>query len=376
MATRLNVDRHTLGQLTRFAIVGFSLAGLYSVIYWYLATFVMAPVLAVAIAFLVAVSIGFVLHSRWSFRGHGQSEDHRLKVKFLARPVCRLPAQRGVHLDPHRAASRTDLVAAGAGDLRHADGDLPAQPAMGFPLMERIVYEQMAQFDQRHWWYRARREVLAALIERTTDLPKRARLLEIGCGTGHNLAMLGRFGRVDALELDEEARGIAEERLGRPVMRAPLPEIDDVPDGSYHLIGAFDVIEHIDDDHAAIASIAAKLRRGGKLIVTVPAHPWMWSPHDVVNHHHRRYSKRALRKLIEGSPLKLEKIGYFNSLLFPVAVAERMVSKLRGNDNAELKMPPAPLNAALEKVFEAERHLIARLPLPPGLSLFAVASAT
>ena len=84
MATRLNVDRHTLGQLTRFAIVGFSLAGLYSVIYWYLATFVMAPVLAVAIAFLVAVSIGFVLHSRWSFRGHGQSEDHRLKVKFLA----------------------------------------------------------------------------------------------------------------------------------------------------------------------------------------------------------------------------------------------------------------------------------------------------
>ena len=83
MATRLNIDRQTFGQLTRFAIVGFSLAGVYSVIYWYLATFVMAPVLAVVIAFLVAVSIGFVLHSRWSFRGHGQSEDHRLKVKFL-----------------------------------------------------------------------------------------------------------------------------------------------------------------------------------------------------------------------------------------------------------------------------------------------------
>ena len=68
----------------RFAIVGFSLAGVYSAIYWYLATYVMAPVLAVIIAFLVAVSIGFVLHSRWSFRGHGASEDHRLKVKFLA----------------------------------------------------------------------------------------------------------------------------------------------------------------------------------------------------------------------------------------------------------------------------------------------------
>jgi SAM-dependent methyltransferase len=247
---------------------------------------------------------------------------------------------------------------------------------VGFSLMERIVYEQMAEFDQRHWWYRARREVLAALIERTTDLPRRARLLEIGCGTGHNLAMLGRFGRVDALELDDQARGLAEQRLGRSVMRAPLPKIEDVPDNSYHLIGAFDVIEHIDDDRAALASIATKLTRGGKLIVTVPAHQWMWSPHDVVNHHKRRYSKRSLRALIEASPLNLEKIGYFNSLLFPVAVAERMASRLRGNDNAELKMPAAPLNTALKTVFEAERHLIARFPLPPGLSLFAVASAT
>jgi putative flippase GtrA len=83
MATQSNNAHQTFGQLVRFAIVGFSLAGVYSVIYWYLATYVMAPMLAVVIAFLVAVSLGFVLHSRWSFRGHGQREDNRLKVKFL-----------------------------------------------------------------------------------------------------------------------------------------------------------------------------------------------------------------------------------------------------------------------------------------------------
>ena len=83
MATRLNLNSETVGQLVRFAIVGFSLAALYSVIYWYLATYVMAPVAAVVIAFLVAVSIGFVLHSRWSFRGHGAREDRQLKIKFL-----------------------------------------------------------------------------------------------------------------------------------------------------------------------------------------------------------------------------------------------------------------------------------------------------
>jgi putative flippase GtrA len=83
MASRLNVRNETFGQLARFTVVGLFLAGIYSAIYWYLAANVMAPVLAVVIAFLVSVSIGFVLHSRWSFRGHGRTEDRRMKVKFL-----------------------------------------------------------------------------------------------------------------------------------------------------------------------------------------------------------------------------------------------------------------------------------------------------
>jgi SAM-dependent methyltransferase len=198
----------------------------------------------------------------------------------------------------------------------------------------------------------------------------------MGCGTGHNLAMLSEFGTVDGLELDDEARSLAEKRLGRPVLSAPLPELAGVPEAHYDMIAALDVIEHIDDDAAALASIARRLKPGGKLLMTVPAHQWMWSAHDVVNHHKRRYSKRALKQLIEGSPLRLEAIGYLNSLLFPVAVAERLSSRLRGKDNADLSLPPKPLNAALEAVFAAERHLVGRLPLPPGLSLFAVASAT
>jgi SAM-dependent methyltransferase len=241
--------------------------------------------------------------------------------------------------------------------------------------MERVVYQQMAQLDQRHWWYRARREVIAALIRRSVRPAPDARILEIGCGTGHNLAMLGEFGHVDALELDEEARTFAEQRLGRSVLSAPLPELAGVLDKHYDLVGGFDVIEHIDDDRAAVASIAAKLKPGGKFVMTVPAHQWMWSAHDVVNHHKRRYSKGRLRQLIESSPLRLEAIGYFNSVLFPAAVAERLSSRLLRKDNADLTLPPGPLNAAFERAFAAERHLIGRLPLPVGLSLFAVASA-
>jgi putative flippase GtrA len=84
MVTRLNLSNEPFAQLVRFALVGVFLAGIYSAIYWYLATHVMSPLLAVLIAFLVSVLIGFVLHSRWSFRGHGAREDHRMKVRFLA----------------------------------------------------------------------------------------------------------------------------------------------------------------------------------------------------------------------------------------------------------------------------------------------------
>jgi SAM-dependent methyltransferase len=142
------------------------------------------------------------------------------------------------------------------------------------------------------------------------------------------------------------------------------------------MIGAFDVIEHIADDTAAVSSIATRLKPGGKLVVAVPAHQWMWSAHDTVNHHQRRYSKSALQRLIAASPLKLEAIGYFNSLLFPLAVAQRLASRLSGKDDINLTLPPRPLNYALERGFAAERLLIGRVPLPPGLSLFAIGCAT
>jgi SAM-dependent methyltransferase len=241
--------------------------------------------------------------------------------------------------------------------------------------MERSVYREMADLDQRHWWYRGRRRVLEELIRREVRPPKDARILEIGCGTGHNLEMLGSYGPVDAIELDDESRAIAERRLGRAVMNAPLPELSGVAEGAYDLIAALDVIEHVDDDAAAVAAIAARLKRGGRLLMTVPAHRWMWSAHDVVNHHKRRYSKPQLKALIENSPLWLDKLGYFNSLLFPLAIADRLFSKARGKDDADVRLPSAPLNEALEAIFGAERHLVGRLPLPPGLSLFAVASA-
>ena len=242
--------------------------------------------------------------------------------------------------------------------------------------MERVVYDRMAELDERHWWYRARRQILAALIRRKLKLAPGARILEIGCGTGHNVLMLKEFGEVDAIEIDEAARTLATERLGKPVGSAPLPELTGVEDGRYDLVAILDVLEHVPEDQAALESIARKLKPGGRILITVPAHPWMWSAHDVVNHHQRRYTKKTLREVIARAGLRIELMSYFNSLLFPLAAAARLAGRITGKEDSDDTLPPAPVNDLFEFLFGLERYAIGRVSLTPGVSLVAVVSAT
>ena len=124
--------------------------------------------------------------------------------------------------------------------------------------MDRIVYDRMAAHDSTHWWYRARREILSDYLTRYGAMPQGARILEIGCGTGHNLPMLAQFGTVEAIEIDPAARDIASERLGRPVGDAPLPALPGIERGAYDLVAVLDVVEHIEDDVAALAAMKAR----------------------------------------------------------------------------------------------------------------------
>jgi SAM-dependent methyltransferase len=240
--------------------------------------------------------------------------------------------------------------------------------------MDRIVYDRMAAHDSTHWWYRARRDILADFLVREGELPAGARILEIGCGTGHNLPMLAKFGSVEAIEIDPAAREIASQRLGQPVGSAPLPALTGVERGAYDLIAVLDVVEHIEDDVGALKAMAECLKPGGKILITVPAHQWMWSAHDTVNHHHRRYSKATLAKAIAAAGLKSRKLGYFNSLLFPLAAASRIAGRLRGKDDSDDSPPPKLVNSVFETIFRFERHLVGRVPLTPGVSIVTLAS--
>lgn len=240
--------------------------------------------------------------------------------------------------------------------------------------MDRIIYDRMAAHDSTHWWYTARRDILADFLAREGNVPKDARILEIGCGTGHNLPMLAAFGTMDAIEIDPAAREIASERLGKPVSASPLPALPGIERGAYDLIAVLDVIEHIEDDVAALKAMASCLKPGGKILITVPAHEWMWSAHDSVNHHHRRYSKASLRKAIAAAGLRASKLGYFNSLLFPLAAAARVAGRITGRDDSDDSPPPPLINSLFERIFRFERHLVGRVPLLPGVSIISLAS--
>ncbi|RIX32426.1 class I SAM-dependent methyltransferase [Sphingomonas edaphi] len=238
--------------------------------------------------------------------------------------------------------------------------------------MERKVYEQMAKLDGLHWWFTARRRILDGLIERVVRPPNNARILELGAGTGHNLAMLERFGSVEASELDPVARELASTRLGREVKEAALPDLSMFPADSYDMIALLDVLEHVPDDKGSLDAILKRLKPGGALLLTVPANPWMWSAHDVAHHHHRRYRKSEIATLARDAGFEIELLSPFNSLLFPPIAAVRAIGKLTGKDDSDDAMPGDLVNKTLDAVFGLERSLIGRVPMPFGVSLVAV----
>jgi SAM-dependent methyltransferase len=238
--------------------------------------------------------------------------------------------------------------------------------------MERAVFDRMAELDQEHWWFLARRRILDQLIERVVRPPVQARVLEVGCGTGHNLPMLGRFGSVDACELDKSARTLASKRLGRKVKDARLPDLSMFERNGYDMVALLDVLEHVPDDIGSLRAIHRRLKPGGALLLTVPANPWMWSAHDVAHHHFRRYTRAGLSRLFMQAGFEVQLLSYFNSLLFPPIAAARLLHKAAGRDSADDALPGAKVNGLLNTVFGLEAGLIGRLPMPFGVSLAAV----
>lgn len=236
--------------------------------------------------------------------------------------------------------------------------------------MDRAIFAAMRDAEAAHWWFAGRRRILASVLEQLPPAPG-PRVLDAGAGFGGNVPLLERHGIVIAVEPDGDAVHGAASRA--PAVRAFFAPHLPFATASFGLVGLFDVLEHVPDDAAAAAEIARVLQPGGRLVMTVPAHPWLFGPHDTAHHHYRRYTRDGLRTVLAGAGLVVERCTFFNALLFPAAVLARMVSRLRGDTAVTTTLVPPPGNALLTQLFGAERHLLRHVDLPTGLSLLAVA---
>lgn len=237
--------------------------------------------------------------------------------------------------------------------------------------MDANYYREMAELQTDHWWYEGRRNILSSIIK-DLNLPENAQILEAGCGPGANLDMLKSYGEVSAFEPEDFAAAHASEISGLDVKTGLLP--DPFPfDGPFDLIGAFDVIEHIDDDVGALMALNSRLKDDGTAIFTVPAHQWLWSKHDDINHHKRRYNRSEFKKTLEKGGFRVEKISYYNMWLFPAAVSVRYLKKWGGKDDeSDVQMPAPFVNKALCTMFSSEKHILKMMNQPFGLSIIAV----
>ena len=238
------------------------------------------------------------------------------------------------------------------------------------PALHRYIYG----IERDHWWYAGRRRIIFDVIARIfPDGARRA--LDIGCGSGLNAAILStRVKEISGVEVSDEAIAAAKKIAPHlAIIKGAWPDV--VIAGTFDLITCFDVLEHIADDKSALRNIESLLNAGGAAILTMPAFPFLWSNHDTIAHHHRRYTKKVLEQLLRShTNLEIARISYFNSILFFPIVFFRALKKifpLRAGASDIFSVPP-PLNSALTSLFGAERFMLRYANIPFGVSLLCV----
>ncbi len=246
--------------------------------------------------------------------------------------------------------------------------------------MDPCLHDQFAEIEQRHWWFQGRRAVLTCVLREQlghdTGPTSERRIFDAGCGTGEMIDMLRAFGSVSAIDPSEDAVRRCVDRFDGTVdvRCGELPR--DLPPSGCEMVTAFDVLEHLDDDLGALEAIHAVLPDGGVVVITVPAYAFLWGQHDVINGHRRRYRARQIRALLEASGFQVDRLTYFNTLLFPIVVLVRASRRLRSrgaiDPASDFTMPRPAVNRLLLAVFSFEARLLRRASLPFGVSILAV----
>jgi len=240
--------------------------------------------------------------------------------------------------------------------------------------MQEVVYHSNFQIENSYFWFLARNKILMKAIGKVTDLKDGDQVLDAGCGTGGFASVLAEKFKVSCLDTQPLALEYCKKRGLNDLNQCLLHEFD-FKSRNIKAIFMLDVIEHIENDKLVVKQAFEAMKPGTWFITTVPAYQWLWSHHDELHMHYRRYNMGNFSELLETAGWKIMYSTYFNSFLFPPAVAKRMVDKITGKkpNQAEPvdKLSPA-MNDVFTKIFTAEANFLPAVSFPFGLSILVI----
>ena len=248
-----------------------------------------------------------------------------------------------------------------------ADSSLPQQ-------MQQHTYSIMYEIEETHWWFAGRRRIISSFIESIfANFKGQPRILDVGCGTGANLEMLGEFGEAEGVDVSSDAlsfcrqRGIDNVRLGQAEQ---LP----YPDESFDLVTGLDVVEHLDDDLAGLSEMRRVLKPGGRAFLFVPAFMFLWGVQDDISHHRRRYTMKQLKDVVSRAGFEIERATFANITFFLPTLVGRMLMRVTGfRPESENNLTIGVLNKPLGMILGSESLWLRHLNLPFGVSAICIA---
>jgi SAM-dependent methyltransferase len=240
--------------------------------------------------------------------------------------------------------------------------------------VKKVEYATMAEREQTYWWHLGRLQIIQAYIKHVKGDKEKLKIMNIGCGTGGTIDMLEKFGIVDNADISDEAiRFMKESGYNR------ITKVDDIKlpfkDKSYDMVGAFDVLEHIEDHIGALKEWGRILKDDGAIVITVPAYQWLWTNHDVSLYHKRRYTTKRLTEVAAEAGLKPEKKSYAIVFSLPLVVGFRFINKILGRKtDSETSYVDVPdwVNSFFTKLLCAEAKVHGKAAFPFGTSVVTV----
>ncbi|MDO8991625.1 MAG: class I SAM-dependent methyltransferase, partial [Daejeonella sp.] len=221
-------------------------------------------------------------------------------------------------------------------------------------------YKEYAFLERHHWWFRVRGKIISKLISNSFETieNKQLNILNIGAATGKTSELLSKFGKVISLEYDKDCCDYAEQQFNLDIIHGSILDLP-FKEEEFDLVCAFDVIEHVKDDRLGVQEMRRVCKRDGLIVLTVPAYMFLWSHHDEVNHHYRRYTLKNLKELVKKEDLIPVRATFYNTLLFlPIAlfrllskmIPEKLIRKGAGSD-ATLHNSNSLISRILYRIF-------------------------